>query len=235
VSAHYDHLGIGPEIKSDKIYNGAFDNALGVSALMELARTWTENPTRRSILFIATTGEEKGLLGSSYYVRHPLVPLYKTIAAVNIDGIAVIEEFGDIVGIGAEYSDLGKILDNVASKKGLKPTGLSPYVGHKEAFTRSDQVAFAEGGIPSILLLEGLNLRNRNVSQALALINKWGQQKYHSPFDDLNQPVNWNAVKQHFDLIRAFVRELGNIEEEPEWNQGTPYIHARLQSIAEKR
>src|SRR5690606_9692938 len=91
VTAHYDHLGIGEPVNGDSIYNGALDNAIGVSVLLELARAFSslEIKPKRSIIFFATTGEEKGLLGSSYYTKNPLVPLYKTIANVNIDGIAM--------------------------------------------------------------------------------------------------------------------------------------------------
>ena len=113
VSAHYDHLGIGESVKGDSIYNGALDNALGVSVMLELAKSFSslESKPKRSIVFIATTGEEKGLLGSIYYTDNPLVPLYKTIANVNIDGIAMFKDFSSIVGIGMEYSTLDRSLN----------------------------------------------------------------------------------------------------------------------------
>ena len=114
ISAHYDHLGIGEPVKGDSIYNGALDNALGVSVLLELAKSFSslESRPKRSIIFIATTGEEKGLLGSIYYTDNPLVPLHKTIANVNIDGIAMFRDFSSIVGIGMEYSTLDRFLNN---------------------------------------------------------------------------------------------------------------------------
>ena len=108
VSAHYDHLGVGESVKGDSIYNGALDNAIGVSVLLELAKTFStlKVKPKRSIIFIATTGEEKGLLGSSYYTDNPVVPLYKTIANVNIDGIAMFRDFESLVAIGSELSTL---------------------------------------------------------------------------------------------------------------------------------
>jgi Zn-dependent M28 family amino/carboxypeptidase len=187
------------------------------------------------VLFIATIGEEKGLLGSSYYIRHPLVPLYKTIAAVNIDGIAAFGRFKDVVGVGGEYSDLGEFLARVAATFDLEVSYLPSEIGHREAFTRSDQIAFAEGGIPSILLIEGLRQEDKTEAQVLEMINQWGRRIYHSPFDDLNQPVDWNAVKQHQELLLNFCRELGDSKDIPEWYQGTPFINARLQSKAQRR
>jgi Zn-dependent M28 family amino/carboxypeptidase len=235
VSAHYDHLGIGPAVNGDRIYNGAFDNAIGVSLLLELARNWSQSSSKRSVLFLFTTGEEKGLLGSSYYVRHPLVLLYRTLAAVNIDGVAVFDTFNDVIGLGSEFSQLSSLLKRVAARQDLSVVNLSTSIRHAEAFSRSDQITFAEAGIPSVLLLEGLSFRHMSHSDALQRINRWGRKFYHSPFDDLNQEICWEAAFQHFQLIYSFCRELGDIEEEVEWFQGTPYIHARLQSKAERR
>ncbi|MDX1702001.1 MAG: M28 family peptidase, partial [Melioribacteraceae bacterium] len=112
VSAHYDHLGIGPDLKGDKIYNGVLDNAIGVSGLLEVARVLSgyKKYLNRSIIFIATTGEEKGLLGSTYYVDNPIYPLYKTVANINIDGMAFLDDFKSVVGVGAELSNLDSYL-----------------------------------------------------------------------------------------------------------------------------
>ena len=101
-------LELDQQLISDSIYNGALDNAIGVSVLLELAKQFSKQPEsiKRSILFLALTGEEKGLLGSSYYTDNPIVPLYKTIADVNIDGVAMFRDFQSVVGVGAEYSTL---------------------------------------------------------------------------------------------------------------------------------
>ena len=113
LSAHYDHLGIGKPINGDSIYNGASDNAMGVSGLLEIARILKQNKNKisRSILFILLTGEEKGLLGSTYYTDNPIVPLYKTIADINIDGLAFYDEFKSVIGVGSEYSTLKNFLN----------------------------------------------------------------------------------------------------------------------------
>jgi hypothetical protein len=235
ISAHYDHLGIGPEVQGDSIYNGVQDNAIGVSVLIQIAKNWKANPTRRSAIFLATTGEEKGLLGSSYYAVHPSVPLYKTIAAVNIDGVAVSDVFSNVVAVGGEYSDLGRLLNDVAASKGLKSKIASSMRDLKEQFSRSDQVAFAEAGIPSVLLVNGMDLDQASQSNPKGLNEHLRTENYHSPFDDLNQPINWETVARHFDLIRDYCRMLGNIQKEPEWFPGTPYLQIRLQSKAQRR
>ena len=118
ISAHYDHLGIGTPVNGDSIYNGALDNAIGVSVLLELARIFSQSDVHpaRSILFIALTGEEKGLLGSTYYVDHPIFPLHETIADINIDGIALFKSLESVVGVGAEYSTLVDFLKESCRK-----------------------------------------------------------------------------------------------------------------------
>ena len=163
ISAHYDHLGIGPVVNGDSIYNGALDNAIGVSVLLELARQFSEsnNSVKRSIIFLAVTGEEKGLLGSTYYTDNPLVPLYKTIANLNIDGIALFRDFQTVVGVGSEFSTLENILSDAAANIGLQIEPIPPQFKVVEAFNQSDQLSFASAGIPSILVLEGTKNKNK--------------------------------------------------------------------------
>jgi len=237
VTAHYDHLGIGPAVKGDSIYNGVFDNAAGVAAVLEIAKafaTLAERP-KRSIIFLFTTGEEKGLLGSTYYVDHPVVPLYKTIANVNVDGLAMFDTFNDVVGVGAELSTLGDFLQRLVLEHGLRVSPIPPEFLNAGAFTRSDQIAFAKAGIPAILLMEGSDYRNTSPAAGLRRMIEWGQQIYHTPFDDLHQPMNFQAAEQHAQFLFGFCRFLANRPEAPEWKPGTPFINARLRSIAEKR
>lgn len=236
ISSHYDHLGRGLSVAGDSIYNGAFDNASGVAATLELARAWSGRiPPRRSVIFLFTTGEEKGLLGASYYVDNPLVPLYKTVANINVDGLALFDTFNDVVGVGSHLSTLGDQFERFVQGKGLKLAEIPAEFGRAEAFTRSDQLAFAEAGIPALLIMEGLNWRNTGPEEALRRFVAWGQKIYHSPFDDMTQPLNWEAALQHTTLILEFCEWLANSRFQPEWYPGGPYIHARLRSIAEKR
>jgi hypothetical protein len=237
VSAHYDHLGIGPEKDGDSIYNGVFDNASGVAAVLEIARLMSQElPTPdRSVVFLFTTGEEKGLLGSYFYTEHPAVPLYQTIANVNVDGLALFDEFTDVIGVGADLSELSQFLAATADELGLTVSSLPAQFDRLREFNRSDQAAFAEAGIPSVLLLEGLGHKASTRNQALLKVLAWNQNYYHSPFDDLDQPLNYMAARQHCGVILLFCLRLANSSFQPEWNDGVPYINKRLQTRAERR
>jgi hypothetical protein len=235
ISAHYDHLGIGTPINGDSIYNGAMDNAIGVSVLLELARIFSQSDIhpKRSILFIALTGEEKGWLGSSYYTDHPLFPLHKTISDVNIDGIALYKGLQAVVGVGSEYSTLDKFLQDAASQLDISIENIPPQFKRFEAFSQSDQVAFATAGIPSILVLEGLKHKNLSDEKVLEAFIDYMIHTYHSPFDDLNQDISYEAAVEHLELLYQFCYSLAESTEVPQWKPGSPYINARLRSIAE--
>jgi hypothetical protein len=237
ISAHYDHLGIGPVVDSDSIYNGALDNAIGVAVLLELAKQFSENSSsiKRSIIFIALTGEEKGLLGSSYYTDNPLVPLYKTIANINIDGIAFFKDFQSVVGIGSEFSTLKDFLIETTTQMGLQVEPIPPQFKVFEAFNQSDQLSFASAGVPSILVLEGTKNKYRSEEEVIIAFIEYMINRYHSPFDDLSQEIDYIAAAQHKNIIYKFSSLLANSELVPEWNAGSPFINARLRSIAEKK
>lgn len=237
ISAHYDHLGIGPPVQGDSIYNGVMDNAVGVAAVLEIARAFSESSPRpkRSIIFLFLTGEEKGLLGSIYYTDHPIKPLYKTVANINVDGLAMFDTFNDVVGVGAELSSLGEMLAELCAEQGLAISPIPTEFSASESYFRSDQIAFARAGIPSILIMEGLNYRNLSADEGRRRQIEWLEDYYHTPFDDLNQPLNFDAAAQHFDLLFGFCRYVADREEEPQWKPGIPFTNARLQTIAEQR
>jgi hypothetical protein len=237
ISAHYDHLGIGVSVDGDSIYNGAFDNAIGVSVFLELAKSFSELNTKpkRSIIFIATTGEEKGLLGSSYYIDNPIVPLYKTIANVNIDGIALFKDFLGLVPVGSQYSTLDNYLKQTTDNYGLQLEDIPPQFRSFDAFNKSDQLAFAIGGIPSILILEGLSNKTKNKDEVLEAFIDYYLNRYHSPFDDLTQSIDPQASVNHAKVLFDYCFRLANQVEVPEWKSGSPFINARLRSIAEKK
>ncbi len=237
ISAHYDHVGIGEPVKGDSIYNGALDNALGVSVLLELSKSFAslETKPKRSIIFLTTTGEEKGLLGSIYYTDNPLVPLYKTIANINIDGIAMFKDFSSIVGIGSEYSTLDKYLQESADKYKLEVQSIPTQFRQVEAFNNSDQLAFAKAGIPSIIVLEGTKNLTKSEDEVVEAFIDYYINLYHSPFDDLNQEIDFKAAEKHAKLLFDFCYQLANSKNAPEWKSGVPYINARLQSVAEER
>ncbi|MCF7740699.1 MAG: M28 family peptidase [Candidatus Marinimicrobia bacterium] len=236
VSAHYDHLGVGPAVQGDSIYNGVVDNALGVSGLLQLAHAIAKNQRpKRSIIFLFVTGEEKGLLGTKYYLDHPQVPLYKTIANINIDGLAMFDEFESIIGIGSQYSTLRKFLKESAESRGVQLSTLPDNFSGPESFLRSDQAGFAREGIPSILIMDGPHYENLSYEEGMRKHTNWIKNRYHTPFDDFEQPLNYDAMQQHCALLFDFIINLANRDEEPVWNSNSPYINARLRSKAEKR
>lgn len=236
-SAHYDHLGIGPAADGDSIYNGFVDNALGTAAVLELARVLSAGDVtlRRSIIFLLVTGEEKGLLGSQYYCSNPVVPLHRTVANLNIDGLAIIDTFDDVVGVGGDFSTLQTHLLRIAYELDMSVSDLPPEVDIQDAFSRSDQIAFAQVGIPSILVMEGTQYRNLPPGEGFARFIEWGRRHYHMPSDDPDQPVDDAAVQQHAAVLLAYLAGLANTYEPPQWVTGARYINARLQSLAEER
>ncbi len=237
VSAHYDHLGIGPAIRGDSIYNGVLDNAIGVAGVLELSRIFSslKTPPKRSIIFVLLTGEEKGLLGSRYYTYHPVVPLYKTICNINVDGLAVYDEFNSVIGIGEEFSTLKINFESAVKKNHFEIPQLTSEYLNNEMFYRSDQIAFAQAGIPSMLVLDAPDSRNSESSQTFEKHKVYIEEMYHSPFDDLNQVINLDTAIQHLNLIFDLIYEIANSSEEPKWYNNSPYRNARLQSIAEQR
>ena len=236
VTAHYDHLGIGTPVLGDSIYNGFGDNALGCAGALELARMLAQTRVcKRSVLFLMDTGEEKGLLGSTFYIDHPVVPLHQTIANINIDGLAMFDEFNDIVGVGYDLSDLDKILHDVAEKMDLRISPIPSQFLRSESFARSDQISFAKAGIPAILIMDGLNYKHLSLIQGLQMHLNWMSQTYHSPFDDKDQTLNYDATVQHCRVLYNVIVDLANASKEIHWKPGSPYINARLQTIAEKR
>jgi hypothetical protein len=237
ISAHYDHLGIGIKVNGDSIYNGALDNAIGISVMLELAKAFSELKVKpkRSILFIATTGEEKGLLGSSYYIGNPVVPLYKTIADVNIDGIAMFKDFNSLVPVGTQYSNLDVYLNQTAERYGLLIEDIPPQFKSFDAFNKSDQLAFAIAGIPSVLVLEGLTNKTKSKDEVLEAFIDYYLERYHSPSDDLKQKIDSEAASKHAKILFDFCFHIADQIETPEWKPGSPFINARLRSIAEEK
>lgn len=231
ISAHYDHLGIGTAIDGDSIYNGALDNAMGCAAIMELSRRLVANkPNRRSIVFVWLTGEESGLLGSRYYCDYPIVPLSKTIANINVDGLAFIDKFRSIIPIGGNYSNIGDIIKNTADSMGIIVEGFPDGFQEDEAFSRSDQVAFANAGIPSVLIMDGVNYENITEEQGLFILQDYLKNVYHTPFDDLNFPVNYNAIEQHIEILYELIINMANTDNIPQWNKDSEYYQRAMQN-----
>jgi hypothetical protein len=218
-TAHLDHLGIGDPVKGDSIYNGAADNASGTSALLEMARAFSElHPApRRSLLFIAVTGEEEGLLGSDYYAQNPTVPITQIVASINMDEVSFLYDFKDIVPLGGEHSSLGAVADDVARHMGLM---VSPDPLPEEVyFVRSDQYSFILQGVPALYIEEGLQTVNPNLDGKKMQFD-WEVQRYHQPSDDINQPLDFNATVKCTRVDLAVGYEVAQQTERPHWNAG---------------
>ncbi len=218
-TAHLDHLGIGDPVKGDSIYNGAADNASGTSALLEMARAFSElHPApRRSLLFIAVTGEEEGLLGSDYYAQNPTVPITQIVANINMDEVSFLYDFKDIVPLGGEHSSLGAVADDVARHMGLT---VSPDPLPEEVyFVRSDQYSFILQGVPALYIEEGLQTVNPNLDGKKMQFD-WEVQRYHLPSDDINQPLDFNATVKCTRVDLAVGYEVAQQTERPHWNAG---------------
>ncbi|MCU0344454.1 MAG: M28 family peptidase, partial [Ignavibacterium sp.] len=170
-----------------------------------------------------------------YYTDNPLVPLYKTIANINIDGIAMFKEFSSIVGLGMEYSTLDQFLRNTADNYGLELQNIPPQFRQVGAFNNSDQLAFAKAGIPAIIILEGTKNSNRSEEEVVSAFIDYYINRYHSPQDDLKQKIVFEAAEKHAKVLFDFCYQLSNSNNEPEWKAGAQFINARLQSIAEEK
>lgn len=218
-SAHLDHVGTGAEVNGDKIYNGYYDNAMGVSLLLEAARAFVAMPERprRSILFIAVTGEERGLLGSDYFAHFPTVPVESMVANVNLDMPLMLFPVSDLVAFGAEHSSLeGQV------KTAIAPEGfaLSPDPMPEEViFIRSDQYSFVRQGVPAVYLVPGYGSTDPGIDGA-AVVMEHRQTHYHRPSDDSSRPVDWDTALR---FARANVRigiAIASEDARPTWNEG---------------
>jgi len=218
-SAHLDHLGMVKEKTGDNIFNGAMDNATGVTALIEMARMFNELPVKpkRSLLFIALTGEEKGLLGADYFARNPTVPLPSIVANVNLDMPILTFDFSSVVAFGAEHSSLKDVTAGAARKIGLQ---LIPDPTPEQGiFTRSDHYMFVKQGVPSIMMATGITSFNQ-ADDANKLRAEFLKTHYHQVSDDLNLPINYDAAARFVQMNFQLALDIANAEKKPVWNEG---------------
>jgi Zn-dependent M28 family amino/carboxypeptidase len=218
-SAHSDHIGFAKTVKKDKINNGAMDNASGTSVLMETARLFSQLDERpkRSILFVAVTGEEKGLLGSDYYAQNPTVAVGSMVANVNLDMPILTYEFADVIAFGAEHSDMKHSVAKAAEKIGLE---LSPDPMPDQAlFTRSDHYSFVKQGIPSVFLVPGFKSADPAIDGSKQF-SHFLKTNYHKPGDDFSQPFNWKAATKFAEVNYHIGLTLANQAKRSSWNKG---------------
>jgi hypothetical protein len=216
LSAHLDHIGVSPAAPgdapdNDRINNGALDNGAGIATMLEVARAMAQSPERprRSIIFLASTGEEKGLLGADYYARHPSVPIRQIVGNVDLDMPLLLYPFTDLIAFGADHSTLGPIVAKAVAPMGVK---LSPDPMPQETiFVRSDHYMFVKQGVPAVFLATGYANGGEKA---------WGAflgEAYHRPSDDIAQKIDWEAGARFAQANYRITRAMADGDTPPRW------------------
>ena len=228
-SGHWDHLGVGEaDARGDKIYNGAYDNASGVAAILGIADILAKTPKKqrpkRSFLFLFPTAEEQGLLGAEYYSRFPLVPLNKTAGNVNIDGVNFFGKARDFAGLGAERSSLDAIVGEVAKERNLTLEGdTRPEQGF---FFRSDHFPFAKVGVPAVSLRHGDDFVTPLSGEALTFFRDYTAKYYHQPSDEYKSWWSTEAMIQNAELGLAIAMKIANSRTMPRYKDTDEFAAA---------
>ncbi|MFP5262865.1 MAG: M28 family peptidase [Blastocatellia bacterium] len=235
-TAHWDHLGIGPpDERGDKIYNGALDNASGCAGLIEIARAMKAlpKPPARSVLFLAVTAEEKGLIGSKYYAENPIYPLDKTVAEINMDGLNQWGPTRDITVIGLGNSTLDDVLRQAAAEKGrtLRPDP-EPEKGF---YYRSDHFNFAKEGVPALYPGEGVNFIGKPADFGKKKRDEYTDKDYHKPSDEIKPDWDLSGAADDLRLLLTVGYRVANAEKYPEWKPGTEFKAKREAMLKGRR
>lgn len=225
--AHWDHLGIGPEVNGDRIYHGALDNASGVSGLIELANAFVQvqSPPRRSIVFLAPTAEEEGLLGSQYYAEHPFYPLSKTLAVINMDGLNMLGRSKDIYFVGLGLSTLDKVVREVAKKQGrvVKPD-CQPEKGN---FFQADHFSFARRGVPALSQITGIDYYGKSKEWGKKMWTTFLSEDWHKPSDTIKPYWDASGTVDDLRLFAEIGFSIANGKTFPVWNPDVEFRSTR--------
>lgn len=231
--AHWDHLGKHDDEPGDKIYNGAVDNATGVAGILEIADAFAHQSPKpeRSVLFVAVTLEESGLLGSQYYAAHPAIPLDRTVAVVNIDAMGVNGATRDVTVVGMGSSQLEDILKPIVAAQGRTMHSEA----HPEAggYFRSDHFSFAKAGVPALYMDGGDDLVSGGTAAGEAAAKDYGDNRYHSPADEYDA-ATWKleGTMQDLEAEYAVGRELAGSTQWPNWYEGNAFKALRDKAMA---
>lgn len=213
VSAHLDHVGVGPAVNGDRIYNGALDDGSGVASVLDIAQVLASGRRpKRSVLFLITTAEEPGLLGSTYFAKKPTVPRSGLVANVNFDTLTPLWPLTSILAQGDLESTLGDAARKVAAQRRLSlvPDPLP----NRNSFVRTDQYSFVRAGVPALSLKFGFTPG----SEAFQIEHDWRANRYHAPSDDLQQPgISLEQAVAFDDYSVDLVREIADARSRPEW------------------
>jgi len=224
---HWDHFGIDPTLEGDTILNGAVDNASGIAAMLEIAEAFTrlDPPPQRSIVFMATTAEEQGLLGSEYYAANPVYPLDETVAAINIDALPIWGPTHDYVIVGYGKSELDEYA-RTAAEAGDRVVKPNPEP-EKGSFFRSDHFPLAKRGVPAHYGGAGFDIVGRGEEYGRAQSDAWTQEHYHQPSDEYSDDWALGGALQDMRLWFRMGVDLGYSSNFPNWYEGTEFKAAR--------
>ena len=217
IASHLDSWAV-PRTGDDVIYNGAVDNAGGIATMLEAARLLSASGgAKRSVVFFATAAEEKGLLGSDYFVAHPTVPLEKIVAAISVDGLMAFHDFGTIVALGADHSTLGEI--SLAAARSIDAVHTPDPIPGRGNLALSDQYPFLRVGIPVLFPNPGRG-QSRNGTEDVAAWDEYESRHYHQPSDDMKLPLNWDVAQRWGQYIYEVVAGTANAQRRPLWYEG---------------
>ena len=221
--AHWDHLGKreSHSPSNDQIYNGAVDNATGVAGVIELANSFKNVALDRSLLFLAVTAEESGLLGSQYFAEYPPIELSNIVAGYNFDGILPTGKTKDVVVVGYGASELENILEEELNELDMYIT--PDPAPEKGFFYRSDHISFAKKGVPMLYADGGVDINDGGLEAGSKISNDYTQYHYHQPSDEYQDSWDLSGFKDHLEITRSMVLRLANSEEWPEWYEGNEF------------
>ncbi|HEX9940009.1 MAG TPA: M28 family peptidase [Longimicrobium sp.] len=225
-SAHWDHLGIGPAVNGDSIYNGAADNASGVANLLAVARVAAQRPApKRSLLFVFVTAEESGLLGSGYFAQNPTVPVANIVANLNVDGGNVLGRTRDFRLLGDNKSSLGPAFAQMIGGRGWRVTPDDhPERGY---FYRSDHFSFAKAGVPSVSIGAGKDFDGKPAGWGEQQSEDYTAHRYHQPADEYRPDFDLSGAVQLSTLVLEFATQIANAAELPRWNPDAEFAAMR--------
>jgi Zn-dependent M28 family amino/carboxypeptidase len=221
-TAHWDHLGRHPELQGDQIFNGAIDNASGVASIIEIAGAFSKinPPPKRSVLFMATTAEEAGLLGAKYYAEHPLYPLEKTLADINLDSMNVWGKTRDIEDLSLGFSTLDDLLAAAAEQQGRK--AIPDSRPDKGKIYRADNFEFSKVGLPSLYIGKGEHLLSRPENAPLKS-DEYDSTDYHQVTDEVKPDWDLTGAVQDVQIVFEIGYEVANGDKFPEWKSGNEF------------
>lgn len=231
-TAHWDHLGKDPSLQGDQVYNGALDNATGTAGLLELAKAFSQMETKpkRSILFLAVTAEEKGLLGSKYYASSPLYPLERTVAVINMDVLNAYGPTEDVVVVGFGNSTLEDVLAQEAKSQNRRIVPeATPETG---SFYRSDHFEFAKQGVPALYASSGVVARNQPTDYVKQWKQRYTANDYHKLSDEVRENWNLEGAVEDLQLFLRVGYRVANTEKYPEWKEGTEFKAKREETLS---